>query len=37
MSRAEGMQGEALVARYLRERGYQLQPTATAAATARSI
>ena len=24
MSRAEGMQGEALVARYLRERGYQL-------------
>ena len=24
MSRAEGMQGEALVARYLRERGYRL-------------
>ncbi len=24
MSRAEGMQGEALVARYLRERGYKL-------------
>ena len=34
MSRAEGMQGEALVARYLRERGYRLG--VTAAATARS-
>ena len=33
MSRAEGIQGEAMVARYLRENGYRL---AIAAATARS-
>ena len=36
MSRAEGLQGEAMVARYLRETASALPPIAIAAASARS-